>query len=136
MKTTKTILSALVAAMLILTACKKDKTPQPLKEEILITGLPAWQKEADLVVKTETTLNDADYEKVKAAVGGVEVKLEISGNLQTLPYSSRNNNLGLISVFYHKWDGNKLTIYRQKNIVTLEAQDSPGDLQLVFYALK
>lgn len=125
----------MVAAMLILTACKKDNTLQPQKEEILISGLPAWKKEADLVFKTETTLSDADYENIKAAVGGVEVKFEISGNLQTLPYSSKNNNPGLVSVFYYEWNGNKLTIFRQKNIVTLEAQDSPGDLQLVFYAL-
>lgn len=136
MKTTKTIMPALVAVMLVLTACKKDKTLQPQKEEIIITDLPAWGKEADLVIKTETTLSDADYEKIKTAIGAVEVKLTISGQLQVLPYSSTNNNLGLVSTFYYKWDTKKLTIYRQKNMVTLEAANKPGDVQLVFYTMK
>jgi PBP1b-binding outer membrane lipoprotein LpoB len=134
MKTTKKIVSALVAVMLILTSCKKDKTLQPQKEEIVISDLPAWEKEADLVSKTETTLSDADYEKIKAVIGGVEVKFTISDKLQTLPYSATKDDL--VTTYYYKWDTKKLTIYRQKNKITLEAQTKPGDAQLVFYTLK
>ncbi len=134
MKTTKKILSALVAVMLILTACKKDKTLQPQKEEIIITDLPAWEKEADLVSKTETTLSDADYEKIKTAVGGVEVKFTISGQLQTLPYSSAKDDL--VTTYYYKWNAKKLTIYQQKNKIVFELLSKLGDARLVFYTLK
>lgn len=130
-------MTALVAVMLILTACKKEEALQPQKEEIIITGLPAWGKVANLVVKTETTLSDADYERIKNAIGGVEVKFAIAGEFKALPYSSTNNNLDLVTAFYYKWDEKKLTIYRQNNIPPLlEAPNKPGDLQLVFYVLK
>jgi hypothetical protein len=134
MKTTKTILSTLFAVILILTACKKDKTLQPQKEEIVITGLPAWEKEADLVLKTETTLSDADYEKIKTVIGGVEVKFTISGKLQTLPFSATNDDL--VTTYYYKWDAKKLTIYLQRNKVVFELLSKPGEAQLIFYTLK
>ena len=134
MKTTKKIVLALFTAVIILASCKKDKTPQPQKEEIVITGLPAWKNDADLVFKTEATLSDADYEKIKTAIGGVEVKVEISNNLQRLPSSVTNDDL--VTTYYYKWDTKKLTIYRQKNKLTLEAAVKPGDVQLEFYVLK
>jgi uncharacterized lipoprotein YehR (DUF1307 family) len=136
MKTTKKIVLALFTVMLVLTSCKKDKVLAPQKEEIIISGLSAWEEEADLVFKTETTLSDADYEKIKAAIGGVEVKFTISNTLQSLPFSVTNNNIDVVTTYYYKWDLRKLTIYRQKNKITLEAQVKPGDVQLVFYTLK
>jgi uncharacterized lipoprotein YehR (DUF1307 family) len=136
MKTTKKIVLALFTVMLVLTACKKDRALQPQKEEIVISDLPAWKEEADLVYKTETTLSDADYEKIKTAIGGVEVKFTIANKLQTLPFSVTNNNIDLVTTYYYKWDTKALTIYRQKNKLTLEALVKLGDAQLVFYTLK
>lgn len=128
-------MTTLVAVILILTACKKDKTLQPQKEEIVISDLPAWKEEVDLVYKTETTLSDADYEKIKTAIGGVEVKFTIANKLQTLPFSV-TNNIDLVTTYYYKWDTKTLTIYRQKNKNSLEAQVKLGDAQLVFYVLR
>lgn len=129
-------MTTLVAVMLVLTACKKDKALLPQKEEIVITGLPGWGKEADLILKSEVMLSDEDYERIKKAIGGIEVKFTIGNILQTLPYSTTNNDP--VITYYYKWEGKKLTIYRQKN----QAEPvnvlipKPGDVQLVFYVLK
>lgn len=134
MKTTKTIVTVLFAVILIFTACKKEQVPQPQKEEILITNLPGWEKEADLISKTEIILTDEEFEKIKAAIGEVEVKFTVLGNLQTLPYFTTQNEV--VTTYFYKLDEKNLTIYRQKNKAELVLTPKPGDVQLIFYVLK
>jgi hypothetical protein len=138
MKTTKKILLVLFGVMLILTACKKDKTLQPQKEEIVLSGsgFSSWSKEADLLIKKEITLSDAEYEKIKTAIGSIEVKYAISGKLETLPVTLNDN--GIIITFYHQLTGNKLAIYKQTNQLhnNFFVAHNQGEAQLSFYTLK
>jgi hypothetical protein len=138
MKTTKKIVSALFAVMLIFTACKKDKALEPQKEEIVLPGkgFSSWSKEADLLLKKEITLSDAEYEKIKTAIGGIEVKYAISGKLETLPLTLNDN--GTIITFYHQLTGNKLAIYKQTNELhnNFFTAHNLGEAQLGFYILK
>ena len=135
MKKTKNSLLTLFAVMLVFTACKKETVVKPQKEEILVSDLSAWTNEADLVVKTEKKLSEADYEKIKSAIGIVEVKFDISaGKTVSLPYSATKNDL--VVTYYYKWEANKLTIYKQWNKVVAEIVSKPGDARLIFYTLK
>jgi hypothetical protein len=134
-KTTKKILSVLFAIILVFAACKKDKVLQPQKEEIVLANLSAWSVYVPFsIVKTETILSDADYERIKNAVGLVEIKMKINDNMELLPYSTIKNDFA--TVYYYQWDVKKLTIYKQMNKVVFGPPDEPATVQLGFYVLK
>lgn len=128
------IKNALCGILVLLTglaACKKEKIKELKQEQISITNLPDWKTEAALVSKASVDLSDADFEKVKSAVGGVDVKFDIGGKLQKLPYSVKSNDLQ--TVYYYKWQGKSLTIYRQENKAVLIIASPQGEVQLAFY---
>ena len=125
---------ALVTVMLILTACKKDKALQPQKEEIILTDFTNWEFYAPFISKTETVLSDSDYEKIKNAIGAVEVRFKIGNKLEKLPsvITTGDHN----TTYYYKWEEKVLKLYMQKNKAVIELTPKPGEVQLEFYVLK
>jgi hypothetical protein len=134
MKKVKLIFSVLFASMFMLSACKKDKTLQPQKEEILLTDFTNWEFYAPFISKTETVLSDSDYEKIKTAIGVVQVRFKIGNKLESLPslVTTGDHN----TAYYYKWEEKVLKIYMQKNKAVVELAAKPGDVQLGFYVLK
>lgn len=122
------------ASLLALPACKKDKTLEPQKEEITLTDFTSWEFYAPFISKTETVLNDTDYEKIKNAVGVVEVKFKIGNKLERLPSLITTGDH--ITTYYYKWEEKVLKLYMQKNKAVIELTPKPGEAQLEFYVLK
>ena len=134
MKTTTAILPLLFVLMLLTPSCKKDKALQPQKEGITLTDFTNWEFYAPFINKAETTLSDADYERIKTAIGEVEVRLKIGNKLDRLPslITTGDHN----TTCYYEWEEKVLKLYMQKNKAVLEPASKPGEVQLGFYVLK
>jgi hypothetical protein len=124
----------LLVLIWVLIGCKKDNPLTLQKEEILLTNFPNWEFYAPFITKAETTLNDADYERIKNAIGVVEVRLKIGNKLDRLPslVTTGDHN----TTYYYKWEEKILKLYMQKNKAVVELADKPGVVQLGFYVLK
>jgi hypothetical protein len=123
-----------VAISIFFASCKKDKALQPQKEEITLTDFPNWEFHAPFITKSETKLSDADYERIKNAIGVVEVRLKMGNKLDRLPslVTTGDHN----TTYYYKWEEKVLKLYMQKNKAVVELAAKPGDVQLGFYVLK
>jgi hypothetical protein len=124
----------LLVLIWVLIGCKKDNPLTLQKEEILLTNFPNWEFYAPFITKAETTLNDADYERIKNAIGVVEVRLKIGNKLDRLPSLVTTGDYN--TTYYYKWEEKILKLYMQKNKAVVELADKPGVVQLGFYVLK